>query len=142
VFLDPFNHLGGNFEINYNLLQCHQDLGYAMKEIAFVIKIGLILSLMVGWILPADATNLKTIQQLLETKDCHSSLWKYCNLEGANLQGLDLSNTNLSGANLKQANLREASLKYANLSGADLRQANLENTNLLRANLNKAKIIN
>ncbi|MBE9145769.1 pentapeptide repeat-containing protein [Planktothrix mougeotii] len=81
-----------------------------MKVIAFVIKTGLILSFILGWTVPTEATNLKTIEQLVKTKACPSFLWQSCNLEGANLEGANLEGVNLETVILEGAVMPDGSI--------------------------------
>ena len=84
---------------------------------------------------PAQAENLKHLNQLLATKEC-----PHCQLVGTGLVMLNLSGANLKGANLTNANLSRANLAGANLSGANLTGASLHGANLTGANLTGANL--
>ncbi|MGK7918218.1 MAG: pentapeptide repeat-containing protein [Prochloraceae cyanobacterium] len=84
---------------------------------------------------PAQAENLKHLNQLLATKQCPN-----CELMGTGLVMLNLSGANLKGANLTQANLSRANLAGADLSGANLTGTSLHGANLTGANLTGANL--
>lgn len=84
--------------------------------------------------------GLRTIAEVLGTKDLQCADLKGANLTGAilnnvNLNGADLTDANLTGAMLSDADLTGAILTDANLTGANLRGANLRGANLTGANL-------
>ncbi|MFW6357600.1 MAG: pentapeptide repeat-containing protein [Chroococcales cyanobacterium] len=82
---------------------------------------------------PAQAENLKHLNQLLNTKQCPG-----CDLINAGLVMSDLSGADLRGANLTRANLSRANLAGADLTGANLSGASLNGANLTGAILTDA----
>jgi uncharacterized protein YjbI with pentapeptide repeats len=75
----------------------------------------------------------KSVQQLLETRECAG-----CELTGAQLEGADLEGTRLVGATLENAKLARARLRNADLSGASLGGADARGADLRGARVDGA----
>lgn len=107
----------------------------------------LTLGLLIGG---AWATDLGSLQRLLEQGRCEGCRLQdadlvHAQLRGARLRGAQLQRANLgrallTGADLRGADLREAVLQGADLAGADLRGSRLEGTDLRGADLRGAQL--
>lgn len=75
-------------------------------------------------------TLQKTVQRLLETRECAGCELSGAMLEGADLEGARLAGATLEGAKLARARLGKADLSGANLSRADARKADFRGARL------------